>query len=54
MKPDKPDTEYEFYSYDEMENKLRELDKNNPNEIYVTIRRVMSCGRYFVEVEEED
>lgn len=43
---------YEFWTYEELEAKLRELNENNP-EFFVTVMRVMDGGRFFVTVEQE-
>lgn len=45
--------EFEFYEYEELEAKLRELHETHP-EFYVTVRRVMDGGRFFVMVEQAD
>lgn len=49
---DQKETEYEFWSYEGLEEKLKELD-NNHSEFCVTVRRVMAGGRFFVTVELE-
>lgn len=43
---------YEFWTYEELEVKLRELHENHP-EFGVSIRRVMDGGRFFVTVEQD-
>lgn len=45
--------EYEFWEFEELEAKLRELHETHP-EFCVTVRRVMDGGRFFVTVEQEE